>query len=137
MATHVFVDPSGVFNSVDLSAYIRSIALNYEADTPEDTAAGSAAERSFLAGGLTTWSIDVEYNQDYAAAKVDATLFSLLGTSFTTTLKPTSAGVGPTNPSFAGSTILTSYPPLGGTVGDTHTTSVRMQGTGTLTRATA
>ena len=93
--------------------------------------------RSNLAG-LLNWSIDVEFLQDFAAAKVDATLFSLIGAAaFTVTVKPTSSSVSATNPSFSGSVVLESYPPMSGAVGDLETASATFRSAGTLTRATS
>ncbi|MFQ5518229.1 MAG: radical SAM protein, partial [Acidimicrobiia bacterium] len=114
----------------------ESLTLTYTGDTPEDTAMG-AANRSYLASGLTDWDISGTFRQDFAAAKVDATLFSIVATSVTTTLKPTSGAISATNPSFAGSTILDSYNPIDGSVGDSHTVPFSLKGTGALTRATS
>jgi len=48
----------------------------------DDTVMGDTT-RSNIAG-LLNWSIDVEFLQDFASAKVDATLFALVGSaSFT------------------------------------------------------
>ena len=91
-----------------------------------------------MLAGLLNWSIDVEFLQDFASAKVDATLFTLVGAAaFTVTVKPTSGSVSATNPSFSGSAVLESYPPMSGSVGDLETASATFRSAGTLTRATS
>ncbi len=136
MATFVYTDASVVVNSVDLSDHVKSCTLNYEAEMLDDTVMGDTT-RSNIAG-LLNWSIDVEFLQDFAAAKVDATLFTLVGAAaFTVTVKPTSASVSATNPSFSGSAVLESYPPMSGSVGDLETASATFRSAGTLARATS
>ena len=136
MATFVYTDASVVVNSVDLSDHVKSCTLNYEAEMLDDTVMGDTT-RSNIAG-LLNWSIDVEFLHDFAAAKVDATLFSLIGAAaFTVTVKPTSGSVSATNPSFSGSAVLESYPPMSGSVGDLETASATFRSAGTLARATS
>ena len=135
MAEFVFTDASVVVNAVDLSDHVRQVTLNYSAELQDDTAMGDDT-RSRI-GGLKDWSMEVEFNQDFAASEVDVTLFGLVGTTFTVTLKPTSGAVSATNPSYSGTGILESYPPMGGSVGDIATTSITIQAAGTLTRATS
>lgn len=135
MANFVLTDASVVVNSVDLSDQVRQVTLTVEADVQENTAMGDTF-RSRL-GGLKDWSVEIEFNQDFAASEVDATLWPLIGTVTTVTIKPTSGAVSATNPSFSGSAILSEYPPLDGSVGDVATASVTFEGAGTLTRATS
>lgn len=135
MATVVYTDASGVFNSVDLSDHIKSITLNYSAEMLDDTAMGDDTRSKI--GGLKDWSMDVTFHQDYAASNVDATFFPLVGSTFVCVLKPTSSAVSATNPSFTGTGILESYQPMGGGVGDLEETTVTIQSAGTLVRAEA
>lgn len=126
-------DSSGT--PVDLSDHVQSVTLNTSADIQEDTAMGTSYKTRL--GGLLDWSLDVTFKQDFAAAKVDATMFPILGKAGTFTGKPTSAAVGATNPSYSGECILATYAPIGNSVGDLATVSVTFQGNGTLTRAVA
>jgi predicted secreted protein len=135
VSTFAFTNASVVVNSVDLSASVRTVTINVEADDLDDTAMGDTY-RSRI-GGLKDWSVGLEFNQDFAAANVDATLFPLLGTTTTITIKPTASAVSATNPSYSGSVLVSSYTPLDGSVGDLATVSVTWPGAGTLTRATA
>lgn len=135
MASFAFTDASVTINSVDLSDHVRSVTLNIEAEDLEDTAMGDTF-RSRI-GGLKDWSIDIEFNQDFAASEVDATIFPLLGTVVAVEVRPTSAPVSATNPKFSGNVLVSEYNPLDGSVGDLATTSVSWPGAGALTRATS
>jgi hypothetical protein len=81
--------------------------------------------------------MDAEFNGDFAASAVDATLFPLLGTSVAVSIKPTSDTTTATNPAYTGNVLITQYSPVDGAVGDIATTSVSWPGNGALTRATS
>jgi hypothetical protein len=132
MATFAFIDGTITVNAVNMSPMITSVSLKVQADELEDTAFGDTY-RSRL-GGLKDWSVDIDFNQDFAAAQVDATLFPLLGTVVTVTVKATSAANSATNPQYSGSVLVKEYTPLDGGVGDLAKTSVSWPGAGTLTR---
>ena len=135
MAEFVFTDPYLTINAVDLADHVRSARLNYSAEMKDITAGGD--DTRIRLGGLKDWSIDVEFNQDFAASKVDATLFGLVGSTFAIELRPSSGAVSATNPKFTGTGILESYPPIDGAIGDEATVSITIQAAGTLSRATA
>ena len=122
-------------NTVDLSDHVRSVTIAYGAEILDKTAMGDSS-RTRIAG-LKDWSCDIEFNQDFAAAKVDATLFSLVGsTDFAIKIKAVNSAPSATNPQFAGRVLLESYPPLGNAVGELATVSVTFQGDGDLSRET-
>lgn len=136
MATLVIKDASITINSVDLSDHCKSVTINYEAGPVEDTNMGDDTHQH--TGGLKNYSCEVEFAQDYAAGEVDATLFSIVGSSVPVIVKPTSAAVSATNPSYTGTMLLTSYNPVTGSVGDLATASVSfIPGSGDLVRATS
>ncbi len=135
MAVFVLTDASVTVNSVDLSAYVTSITLNYEKDSVEVTAMGSSGHT--FTGGLQNNSLDITFNQDFAATKVAATLDALIGTTTTVVVKPTSAAVSATNPSYTlSSAFLAATQPVAGSVGDLASMSVSFTG-GTLVKAVA
>ncbi|HEY5987000.1 MAG TPA: hypothetical protein VIV12_11590 [Streptosporangiaceae bacterium] len=135
MATFVLLDAYISVNSVDLSDWCTSATLSVEVDEQEDTAFGDTY-RSRL-GGLRDWSLDLEFNQDFAASAVEATLFSLLGTSTAVDIRANTNLVTATNPRYTGNVLVTQFSPIDGAVGDIATTSVSWPGNGTLTRATS
>lgn len=134
MAALAFNDAFVSINSVDLSDRVQSVTLNYAAEMLDETSMGATTRTNL--GGLKNWSIDIEFKQDYASGEVDATLFPLVGTTFTVIVRPVNAGgVGATNPNYTGTGILESYAPMGNSVGDLATAPITIQSAGALSRA--
>jgi len=135
VAQIVLTDASVTVNSVDLSDHVTQVVLNYEVDAVEVTAMSDGAHK--FTGGLTNVSATVDFQQDFDAASVDATIEPLVGTTTTVVIKPTSGAVATDNPSYTlTGTYVASHTPLNASVGDLSTTSVEFQG-GTLARATS
>lgn len=135
MAAHKIYNASVVINSVDLSDHVKSVSLPQECEALDDTNMGDTTRSNF--GGLLKWQIDVEFMQDYASSKVDQTLNTLVGATTTIVVKADSGSVSATNPSWTGTGLLSSYKPVGGTVGDLHLTNATFLSAGTLARATS
>lgn len=124
------------YNSNDLSDYVKQITINYESDIQETTTMGATA-RTFL-GGLLNWTATIEFRSDYADNLLDEILYPLLGGSgYAVEFRPTSSSVGASNPKYTGTGIMTSFQPIGGTVGELAMSPISLQGSGVLTRATA
>lgn len=136
MAVIVIMNAKVLINAVDLSDHARKITINYKAAEKDSSAMGVVAMQRL--SGLIDWDLDVEFNQDWAANKVDATMFPLVGgAAVAISIVPVNTTVAPTNPAYEGNAICTDYPPLGVSVGDLATTTVKLPGTGILTRRTA
>ena len=135
MATFMLNNASVTINSVDLSSYVTSVTLSQSADNLEDTAMGDTS-RSYI-GGLTSGTVDIEFNADFAASKTEATIFPLVGTSTAVVVKPVAASVSATNPSYTFNAIVTSWDTLNGSVGEIATHSVSWPITGAITKATS
>lgn len=132
----VLKDASVTINAVDLSDHVRQVTVTHGADLPDRTAMGDDSRRRLP--GLKDWSMTVEFNQDFDASEVDATLSSLVGAaSFAVILRPDSSAKSTTNPEYTGSALLESYPILSGGIGDAAVASVSFQGDGDLARATS
>lgn len=137
MAKIVLTDVSVSINgSTALANSIAQVELSLEADSVETTSFGAASWRSRV-GGLQTGSITLSFMQDYAAGAVDATLYPLFNTIATVLVKPTSATVSATNPSYSGTFHVSQYSPVSGSVGDLATFDVSWDSAGAITRATA
>lgn len=135
MAVLVLTDASITVNSIALSDHANSVTLNYEIDSVETTAFGSTGHK--FAGGLQNNSLDIEFMQDFAAANVEATIYPLVGTTTTVVIKPTSAAVSATNPSYTlTGTFLAAHTPVAAAVGELAMTSLSFAG-GVLTKATS
>lgn len=135
MSSFVLTDAYILINAVALSASGRQVAFTYEAEQQDDTAFGDTTHSRL--GGLKDWNADIEFNQDYAAGNVDATLFPIVGTVVTVEFRPTSGARSATNPGYTGSALVVSYQPFGNTVGETARARCRLMAAGTLSRATA
>ncbi|MET7949218.1 radical SAM protein [Micromonospora sp. NPDC005324] len=135
MGSFAFVDAVVTVNAVNLSQFVRQATITASADQLEDTAMGDQF-RSRL-GGLKDWTVALEFNEDYVAGGVDQTLWPLLGTVVTVSVKATSAAVSATNPLYSGPVVVSAHTPVGGSVGDLATVGVTWQGAGALSRATA
>lgn len=139
MAKTILRDASITVDSVDLSDHASSVTINTEYDDVDVTSFGATLREH--AKGMGDGSIEIEFYQDFDAASVDATLWPISQDPdpVTIVVKPTSAAVGATNPSFTMQGMLMNYSPLAGSVGEASTTSVTFQNgaqTG-IVRATA
>ena len=136
MAEFVLTNAQVVINSVDLSDHVRSVTIDYSAETPDATTMGALAKRRLP--GLLDWKVDIELNQDFAASSVDATLFPLVGAAaFPISILPVNSSVASTNPNYNGNCLLATYPPLGGNVGEVATAKCSFVGSGVLNRSTS
>jgi hypothetical protein len=131
-------DCSIVVNGVNFSSATSSVEINASKDDIDTTSFdGSGRERKH---GLQDNSIVVNFQQNFDAASVDATLWPLWNaeTEFTVTVKPTTAATSATNPAYSGTCILLEYSPLNGSVGELSETSVTFPvQRGTFARATS
>lgn len=135
IATFSFTDAYLTVNATDLSNDASSLTLELSADELEDTAFGDTYKSRI--GGLKDSSWSVDFNQDFAASQVDATLFPLLGTVVTVAAKPVNTTTASTNPQYSGSALISQYSPFGNKVGELAAVSVQWPGAGTITRATS
>jgi hypothetical protein len=75
--------------------------------------------------------------QDFAAAEVEATIFPLVGTTTTVTVRGTSGATSATNPLYTLSgTFLAAHTPVAAAVGELAMTSLSFTG-GTLVKTTS
>jgi hypothetical protein len=135
MAKFAATDYSVTINSGTVSSNLNSVELTQEADDLETTAFGTTGWRTRI-GGLKNASLTLNFMQDFGAASIDETLNPLLGTIATVTIKPTSAAVSATNPSYSFTALCTSYSPFASSVGDIATLSITWPVTGEVTRGT-
>lgn len=122
MSTFALTDARVEVNSVDLSDWVTSVTLPIEYEALEDTAFGDSA-RSRLAG-LQDSTIQLNFNQDFAAGGPDATIMAADGTVVVIKVRPTSSSIGATNPEYVGSYLISEYSPFTNSVGELATTSV-------------
>jgi hypothetical protein len=124
MARFVIKTPVITVNGVDLSDHCSEVTI--VTSRPEvDFTSFQAAFAETLAG-IGDATITAQFFQDYAAGKVDATLWPLSSsdTPFVVTVKATNAAVGATNPRFDMTCLLFEYTPMGGAIGTASQTPV-------------
>ena len=135
MATLVYTNAFIQINAVDLSSQASEVGLNYASEMQDETAMGDSTRTR--KGGLKDWSVDVTWHQNFAAGKVDATLFSLVGTTVCVEIRPQNICSTVLNPIYSGIGVIESYNPVGGTVGALLDAPTTIQSAGDLSRATA
>lgn len=122
-------------NGTDLSDHVKSATLTYSAELQDKTAMGSTFRKRIA--GLKDWTATVEYNNDWAASKVEDIHWDMVGgTTYALALFANSTTAGAGNVKYAGPIVLESFTPITGAVGDLATVSITYQGSGTLTRTT-
>lgn len=133
----VFVTKSAyiTIGGTDLTDHVKQLTLNTGFDMQDVTAMSMNTRTSAL--GLKTWSVEIDFFQDFAASKIDATLNPLVGGASTAlVIRPTNAAKGVNNPEYTGSAILESYTPIAGNVGDAHVVKVTFKSAGDMDRST-
>jgi len=135
MARIVLTDAKITINGVNLSDHITSVGLSTSDDVIDTSSFGGGGARTRVAG-LQDNSVTLEFNQDFAAASVEATIYPLIGTLTTVVVTPTSATGGTaTNPSYTFSALVSEWQPLSGAVGELATVSVTWPISGVITKA--
>ena len=139
MARIVLTNAYITINSVNLSSFVTSVTLTTTDDVIETTAFGSSA-RTRVAG-LIDNSVAIEFQQDYAASAVEATInaagASLVGTVTSIVVKPNGATTAADNPAYTFSALVSEWTPLNGAVGELATASVTWPISGAITKAVA
>jgi len=140
MATTTYLsNPSLTINSVDLQDQCTMAVVNYVLEQLETTSFGDTA-RKFGGSAVTSLqnnTIEVELYQSYAASETEATIFGLVGIQTTLVLKPSSAAVSATNPSYTlTGAYLSAHTPINASLGELSTITLTFAG-GALTKATS
>lgn len=136
MAIFVATDFNVTINgSTALSSYLTQVELKTSTTDVTTTTFGSSWVTRVA--GLKEGSLTLNFNQDYAASTVDATLWPLLGSNATVVIKPTSTAVSASNPAYTAVCLVTDLTPVSGQIGDLATFSVTWPTTGAVSRATA
>jgi len=126
--------------TVDLSAYVTSITLTQTVDQVETTKMGDTSH--VFSAGLESSTLAVDFLNDWAAAKVQATLQAAYGTSVTALIVPVRAPsatvISATNPLYTVSILINNLTPVGtGGPADFATSSMTFTCTSTVAYATS
>jgi hypothetical protein len=134
LAAFAFTDGYVAINSVDRSAYVRSVALHVEG---AELDASNMASNGWMTpiSGLRSGNVQITFNQDVADSAIDDIMWALLWTTTTFELRATDAAVGANNPKYTGSFLVREWTPLSGSVGDLAEVSVTFPTSGAVTRS--
>ena len=112
MAKFVLKSATVTVNSVDLSDHISKVTVETQHQEVDVTSFGDTYRE--ILSGMGDATITLDFFQDFATAKVDATLWTLAdqGTTFPVTVKPTSAAVSSTNPRYDMTGVILQYHPI-------------------------
>lgn len=125
-----------VLGGVDLTDHTASFALTMGAEEVDITTFGDDTRQ--FDGGYKNWALVAELDQDFAASKTHATLFSNVGSTISVGAAfHSTLAIGSTNPWFNGSGVLLEYNPLDGEPGGRLTANIRIRGNGTLSASTS
>jgi hypothetical protein len=131
----VLTDTRVTVNSVDLTDHVTSVTLDMNYDEIETTAFSNTARRRI--GGLGDHSVTIDFQQDFAASSVEATLYPLRGATTTVVLLPNGTAAGTTNPRYTFNVLVTEWSPIDASVGELATASVTWPIDGDVTKAFA
>lgn len=133
MAIFVIKNASVTVNSVDLSSYCSSVAVDYNVDAVPADVMGT--DYHTFQPGLQNSTVTVSLNQDFAATKTEATIYPLVGTTTTVVVKAESGATSATNPSYTCTGFLAGSQPVNGAVGDLA--AMQLVFTGKIVKATS
>jgi len=120
---------------VDLSSHITKVTLSTMRSEIETTTFGNVAKRRVA--GLQDNSVSIDFNQDFSASAVEATLYPLVGSTAQIIIKPNGTATGTANPSYTFNALCVEFTPLDAQVGELSTASINWPIDGTITKATA
>ena len=123
---HMLYDVSLVVNSVDLSDHVESVELTVTTEELRGDAMGDTQKYN-MPGLLAINDIKATFYQDFAAAKVYATLYaawSVPQTIFNLVGKASSAARSTTNPEWTILVVVKEMPVMKGTHGERHMADV-------------
>lgn len=115
MAKIVLLKPNILINSVDLSDHIVQVTID-EKFADIDATAFTQGSKTRLAG-LGDHSFKADFQQDFAASSVEATIYPLIGTTPTVVVRPTGMTTSTTNPSYTFTPLVLEWMPISGQVG--------------------
>ncbi|NUP16566.1 MAG: hypothetical protein HOZ81_10755 [Streptomyces sp.] len=123
-------------NSNVLNEYTKKAELAIEVEEKDVTNYASLGWKEVI-GGLKSGELGCEFLQDFAATKLDAIMWPLLGTVVPFEVRADQAAAGASNPKWTGSILIKGWNPITGSVGDEATVSLAFPTSGAVTRATS
>jgi hypothetical protein len=123
-------------NSNVLNEFTKKAELSIEVEEKDVTNYASLGWKE-VTGGLKSGELGCEFLQDFAATKLDAIMWPLLGAVVPFEVRADQAAVGTGNPKYTGSILINGWNPITGSVGDEATVSIGFPTSGAVTRGTS
>jgi hypothetical protein len=133
MAVQVFLTPQIIINSVDLTNRVDTVTLEETFADVDTTAFGSGSKTRVA--GLGDHKVTLNFQQDFAAAEVESTVYPLVGTTTSVTIKPLSTTTSSTNPAYTFTVLVSDWKPVDGKVGSLLMSSITWPISGSVTKA--
>lgn len=133
MAITVLTNPKIQINSVDLSNHITTVTLEETYADVDTTAFGSTSKTRMA--GLGDHKVTLNFQQDFAAASVDATISALVGSTTTIIVTPVNTTVSTSNPSRTFTVLINDWKSIDGKIGDLLMASVTWPISGAVTKS--
>lgn len=134
MAVVALLNEYVAINAVNMSDHVRQGTLAMEATTLDKSAMGDGWTSNVY--GLKSGSLQVEFNDDFVPAQVDALLWPLFGTNVAFEVRIDAGVVGTSNPKYTG-LIGISQHQVGGSLNEVARKSLTFPTSGAVVRATA
>ena len=131
----VLSNASVLLGTDDISAFVKQVTIDQGVEELDQTAMGNTTRINYP--GLATWSMEIEVFNNFASDSCDDVVSAKLGSTFTVSVKPTATAGDADNPEWSGTTFITAYNPVQGTVGDLAMSRISLSAAGALSRATA
>lgn len=131
----VITNANVTIGGVDLSSHITKVTLSTSRAELDTTTFGNTSKRRIA--GLADSSVAFDFNQDFTAAAVEATIYPLLGSTAAVVVKPNGTAVGTANPSYSFNVLCTEWMPLDAQVGELASASITWPVDGDITKATS
>jgi hypothetical protein len=134
MALLVLTNPQVTVNAVDLSNHIDQVTIDLGYADIDTTAFGSAHKTRVA--GLGDHKVTLEFQQDWAASSVHATVNPLIGLTTSIVVKPVNGATTTTNPAYWFTVVVNDWKPVDGKVGDLAKSAVTWPVSGAINIST-
>ena len=111
MAIFAATDYDVTVNSVNLSDHLNSVELSIDVAELDTTNFDSDGWTEVI-GGRKSGTVSLNFMQDFAASEVEATIYPLIGSTTSLTIKPTSGAITSSNPGYIVTCLVKDWKPI-------------------------
>lgn len=136
MAKEVLYDVEVILGGTDFQSHASAVTIQGDTEVIDVTGFDSSQTREYLLG-FKSWTVTIEYWDDFADNDINEVLFGFWGTSQTLTVTKADTTVSASNPKYSGTVLVTNPTFMRAGVGQAAGGSLTLQGTGVLQRIVA